>query len=298
MILYHYKASPFAEKIRLMFGYAGLSWQSMMVSAYPPRKVIEAMLPGYRKIPIAQIGADLICDTALISEEIADACNKPELIKYNLSREDQNFVQTVELDVFFSVFAGAPAHRVLAAMLMANGPIGLFGFLKDRTNVAKTASVDLPKAKRARAIVADFLAEAEQRLSNDYFGGVLPNAVDFAVYHPLWALITVSKIKLEASQPKLFAWYERMTENGHGKFDKVTRDDCWQAAKQEPRPLPQTEEHDLLGKVVTIAPTDYAQDETSGVLVCATKTRFVLEIESEQFGRMHFHFPRMGYRLQ
>ena len=37
LILHHYTLSPFSEKARAMFGYAGLEWQSVTVAEMPPR---------------------------------------------------------------------------------------------------------------------------------------------------------------------------------------------------------------------------------------------------------------------
>ncbi|MFN2361014.1 MAG: glutathione S-transferase N-terminal domain-containing protein, partial [Marinobacter sp.] len=42
-ILYHYAMSPFSEKIRVMLGYAGLSWQSVTVKEMPPRPVLSIL---------------------------------------------------------------------------------------------------------------------------------------------------------------------------------------------------------------------------------------------------------------
>ena len=37
MILHHYDNSPYAEKVRLMFGLAGMRWQSLLSPPWPPR---------------------------------------------------------------------------------------------------------------------------------------------------------------------------------------------------------------------------------------------------------------------
>ena len=74
-ILYHYPASPYAEKVRLMAGYLGVPWCSVDVPIQPPRETL-ALAGGYRRIPVAQIGADVYCDTALISEQIDSLADK------------------------------------------------------------------------------------------------------------------------------------------------------------------------------------------------------------------------------
>ena len=78
-ILYHYAMSPFSEKVRAMLGYAGLSWQSVIVREMPPRPMLSALAGGYRKVPVAQSGADVFCDSRAIADEIARLSGKPEL---------------------------------------------------------------------------------------------------------------------------------------------------------------------------------------------------------------------------
>ena len=63
IILHHYDASPYAEKIRLMFGLKGMRWHSVLSPEQPPRPNVDPLSGGYRRIPIAQIGADVFCDT-------------------------------------------------------------------------------------------------------------------------------------------------------------------------------------------------------------------------------------------
>ena len=87
LILHHYTLSPFSEKARAMFGYAGLEWQSVTVAEMPPRPKLAPLASGYRKIPVAQIGADVFCDTRTLSREIARLANKPELVVENCSEE-------------------------------------------------------------------------------------------------------------------------------------------------------------------------------------------------------------------
>lgn len=67
-ILHHYVLSPFSTKIRAMLGQAGLDWRSAITREMPPRPVLEVLAGGYRKIPVAQIGADVFCDTRVIAE--------------------------------------------------------------------------------------------------------------------------------------------------------------------------------------------------------------------------------------
>jgi len=70
LILHHYPQSPFAEKARLLLGFKGLSWRSVLISPVMPKPDLIALTGGYRKTPVLQIGADIYCDTALIAHRL------------------------------------------------------------------------------------------------------------------------------------------------------------------------------------------------------------------------------------
>ncbi|MES3013082.1 MAG: glutathione S-transferase N-terminal domain-containing protein, partial [Pseudomonadota bacterium] len=74
LILHHYAGSPFSEKVRLILGFKGLAWRSVIVPNIMPKPDVVALTGGYRRTPFMQIGADIYCDTALMCRVI-DALN-------------------------------------------------------------------------------------------------------------------------------------------------------------------------------------------------------------------------------
>ena len=56
IILHHYPESPFAEKIRLILGFKGLSYRSVSIPMMLPKPDVIALTGGYRRTPILQIG--------------------------------------------------------------------------------------------------------------------------------------------------------------------------------------------------------------------------------------------------
>ena len=72
IILHHYPMSPFAEKVRLIFGFKGLSWASVHIPNVMPKPDLIALTGGYRKTPVLQIGADIYCDTARSEEHTSE----------------------------------------------------------------------------------------------------------------------------------------------------------------------------------------------------------------------------------
>jgi glutathione S-transferase len=80
IIFHHFDASPFSEKIRLVFGLKQLAWRSVRVSPIMPRPDLTPMTGGYRRTPTMQIGADIFCDTRIILREIEARYPEPMLL--------------------------------------------------------------------------------------------------------------------------------------------------------------------------------------------------------------------------
>ena len=68
IILHQYATSPFSEKIRLVLGAKGLTWNAVEIPPILPKPDLLALTGGYRRTPVMQIGADIYCDTALICD--------------------------------------------------------------------------------------------------------------------------------------------------------------------------------------------------------------------------------------
>ena len=83
-ILHHYDRSPYAEKVRLMFGVTNSEWQSLLSPPWPPRPNVDPLAGGYRRIPVAQCGADIFCDSAVIAEGGGAAHGLPGTVTLSL----------------------------------------------------------------------------------------------------------------------------------------------------------------------------------------------------------------------
>ena len=51
------------------------------------------------------------------------------------------------------------------------------------------------------------------------------------------------------------------------------------------------------GDAVEVAATGYGVDPTAGTLVTATRQEFVTAREDARAGKLHVHFPRIGFRI-
>jgi glutathione S-transferase len=301
IILHHYPMSPFSEKIRLMFGLLDLEWQSVISPESPPRPIVDPLTGGYRRIPVAQDGADIFCDTRLICAELAATSDKPELNPAAGDEASRVLATRFESEIFWAAVGSIPARRVLRRLFSDLPFLQALRFLKDRAGVARKAPVRLLDPKRAVDIFAEHLQSLEQRLApgQPYLGGDHPVYLDFAAYHTLWFTVAVGAIAIPATLKKVPAWYERMTALGHGRERAGAAADAFAAARdRQPRPVPpELASGPGIGTRVAVQPEDYALDATAGVLVGADQTRWIVARETPDLGLLHVHFPRQGFRL-
>jgi len=71
LILHHYPTSPFAEKIRLIFGYKKLAWQSVIIPRIMPKPELTALTGGYRRTPVSSglgmiLGMITLCQASFL----------------------------------------------------------------------------------------------------------------------------------------------------------------------------------------------------------------------------------------
>lgn len=300
LILHHYPMSPFSEKVRLMLGYAGLPWQSVITREMPPRPMVAKLAGGYRKIPVAQQGADVFCDSRIIAEEIAESCGKPELALCHAGADEQQYVAAVDLEIFFAcVLTGGGSKSMRAKAMQSMSTLDLLRFLWDRINMGRKAAVKTVSFKQARPRVLTHLADVESRLQQDFLFGTTPHHADFSTWHSLWFIRDLGELRLIDSFPKTLAWMDRMKAFGHGQASELTAQQALDIAKHAaPRPVaPEHRTDTLIGKNVRISPADYGQVPTAGTLVGSTPSRWILARSEPGLGTLHVHFPKQGFAL-
>ncbi len=301
LILHHYDASPYAEKIRLVFGLSGAAWQSLLSPVQPPRPHLDPLTGGYRRIPVAQDGADIFCDTAIITAEIAARCGSAALDPAGLDETTTALMRDAEQKVFFAAIGVVPPAKLLLTMLLNFGPLGMYRFIRDRGNLMRGGTTRPAQGARARAIFEGHLAALEAHLADrPWMNGDAPSLADFAIYHPLW-LHTSCTRGIVPGGARTRDWYARVTAIGHGQREEITAEQAFAAARDaQPRPLP--EDTDSLegcapGQRVAVAPTDYGVVPVHGELAAVTADRIIIRRQTEDFGTLHVHFPRAGYAV-
>lgn len=300
MILHHYKVSPFSEKIRAMFGYTDFAWQSATSPAAPPRPIVDPLAGGYRKIPVAQIGSDIFCDTRIISAEVAKLVADPTLDARNCSQEIQRFVEHTDGPLARALFACGTPMR-MAIMIFTNfTPWEAARLGKDRAHVGKTMSAKRISPSKARPMVAEFIVDLESKLEqNNFLFGDSPTIADFSAFHLIWFGGKIQGFGFISDAPRVKQWFKTITKMGDGKKTSVSKKQVFsQARDSQPRAISiDLASGDLVGKKVEIKPDDYAQDSVTGIVVGSDNFRWVLARETDEFGTLHVHFPKQGYEL-
>ena len=300
MILHHYEASPYAEKIRLMFGLTNAHWKSLLSPVQPPRPSVDPLTGGYRRIPVAQLGADIFCDTAVIAREVAMATRCQALDPTSVDQASAVLMKQAEQEAFFAAIGAVKPLRLLGTMIRQFGPIGTYRFAKDRAGLLKGGTVRPPKGPQSQTVLESLLTALEIQLSEQpWVDGDAASVADFAIYHPLWLYVSCNRRPLKAGV-KVTDWYHRVSEIGHGRREEITQDVAFTVARNsEPRPLPDSVPNKTvkIGGLVEVAPSDYGVLPVTGNLAAITEERIIIARKTTDFGNLNVHFPREGYAL-
>jgi glutathione S-transferase len=300
LTLLHYPMSPFSQKVRAMLGYAQIPWQSVTVREMPPRPLLETLAGGYRKIPVAQIGADVFCDTKTIAAEIARLSGHKTLALEHCSKAAQAQARQADLEILLACLVCANTLSMGRRMLKSMAPLDIPRFLWDRVNIGRKASLKVDLLRNPRRVVLEHLQRLETQLQGqDYLFGAEPNHADFSTLHGLWFMRDLGESAISAGFDRVNAWMDRMLSSGDGQRSELDGEAALHIASQaKPRSIPARHRSDaLIGRRVAIQPADYAQDQTEGLLVGATPTQWILARESPALGLVHVHFPKAGFEL-
>jgi len=304
LILHHYDFSNFSEKVRLVLGLKGLAWHSVIIPAWAPKPDYTPLTAGYRRTPALQIGADVYCDTRLIVDVLEGLAPAPSLYPGATATRTRALADALVYWAESSLFR--PIALYITGLHAARFPDD---FHADR---ARLHGKPQPSLAQVEASARKYLPQVKPQLErieallDDGFPYVLGEAVslaDFALYGAPWFLVTIGgATALPDGLPRMRAWMARISAIGHGAPTALSADAALaSAAAAEPMPLavddadnPEGLAH---GAAVMVEPWD--QDSPAfGRLVEVDEARIVIASESPRCGRVHVHFPRLGYRLR
>jgi glutathione S-transferase len=305
IILHHYPTSLFAEKARLMLGFKGLSWRSVIIPPVMPKPDLTALTGGYRKTPVLQIGADIYCDTALMAQRLEQEKASPAFFPEGQEFVVASFAAWADSVMFMHAVSLVFQPESLAVRFANVPPEALKTFVADRTALFQGGSASRLTADQARHQWPALMSGMELQLqrNGDFLFGV-PSIADFSVAHTLWFLKqTPVTAPFVDDYPDVVAWLGRVLGFGHGAPDPMTSADAVVIAAQAvAAQLPEEEFLDpngfKAGDLVTISATDYGVDPVEGELMFSGREELIVRREDERAGVVHVHFPRSGFRIE
>jgi glutathione S-transferase len=298
--LHHYPASLFSEKVRLLLGYLGLSWQSVIIPSIMPRPLLMPLSGGYRKTPVLQIGANVYCDTRIIARGLARHCGNEELYRHGFTAH--RVADWADTQLFQVTVALNFAPDAVSAMMSRLPPEDVAAFRKDRAELTEGAAITSMSPPAASACLGHYLQELNAAVTEDYLFGQQPSIADFSVYHCLWFLRNnaVNAPVLDR-YGNIGVWMDRMAAFGHGQVEDATGESALSAAQAADPVLPALgnllPERFELGQEVDVTPVDYGKIPVRGRLAAWSPEEVVVEREAPETGRVMVHFPSPGFEV-
>jgi glutathione S-transferase len=296
LILHHYDLSPYAEKVRLMFGLKGLAWRSVQIPMVMPKPDLTELTGGYRRTPTLQIGADIYCDTKVCAQVLERLHPDPTL-----------FPSSDEATIWGVSRWAETSFMMAVTVFLGTGGVFDEAFIEDRKKMApdfdfsQAAMVVPAKVLQLRAN----LDRLERQLGDgrEFLLGDAPSLADLSAYHPL-LLLGVHPMTQPLLEPleHVPAWIQRVAGIGHGRRTELDAKDAVAIARDatpapiegEAVPLP-----DGLapGDAVLVLPEEMGSGVVQGELLPSHVHEIAIHRHSERAGELIVHFPREDYMV-
>ena len=305
--LHHYPNSPFAEKIRAIMGYKNLAWKSVLQPMIMPKPDLQALTGGYRRIPVLQVGNQIVCDTMLICDVLEHLSPEKTLYPQGLKGAARTVAQWAD-SMLFPVameynFQPAGAQHVFKEA----PPQALQAFAADR-QAMRGGSARMHPADATPAYKSYLRRISSMLDGQPFLLGQQPSIADFAVYHPLWFTrrIVPPVAGILQATPAVLAWMDRIAAFEQGEPSKSNAMESIAACANSVSASElfghestfQDEHGIALGSQVTITAESFGLEPSAGELVAATRTRYSIRRQDERAGEVFVHFPRIGFVLK
>lgn len=300
IIFHHYPQSPVSEKIRIIFGFKGLSWQSVIIPRLPPKPNLTALTGGYRLTPVMQIGADIYCDTACIIDEIERRF--PTLTLFSAGNEGhaRGLARWTDGPLF---------QDVVTVALVEMSPNMPPEFLADRGPLyfGPDFSLEGIKARYGEALAnirTQFGWIDGDLAGRDYLAGEVPGLADALIYYLVWFLADRLNDdgRFLGQFEHLSRWRQRIKAIGHGQMHEMSDLEALEiAAGATVQTSQQIDPADPLGLTagadVGVMPVG-GGPEVTGRLHYLSRDRTALMRTDARASKVCVHFPRLDYRLR
>jgi len=299
IILHHYDASPFSQKVQRMLGLKGLAWRSVETPLIMPKPDLVCLTGGYRGTPVMQIGADVYIDTQDIARELQRRYPEPSLFPARDAGIGNALV------TWSNEFFQAGLTIVLAIL----GPDWDPAFLNDRKAIFTDIDFDHlgddieHSMAQMRAHAA--LLDAQLADGRAFLTGEQPGLADLQAFGvPLFtrAALPIAN-DLLAPFVHLPAWEARVAALGQGERTEIDAPLAHAEARQaEPDLTARVDADDpqklKAGMRVRVAADDFSdRGVVEGEVVIATPLEIAVRRRTDDFGDLVVHFPRLGYRV-
>ncbi|MCC8983021.1 glutathione S-transferase family protein [Bradyrhizobium acaciae] len=296
-ILHHFDQSPFSEKIRIIFGFKKLAWNSVRISRIMPRPDLMPMTGGYRRAPTMQIGADIYCDTQIIIRELERRYPTPTLFPAGNAGMpwalgmwvDRPFFQNTVALVFGFIGGKVPQDFIADREKLRGAKFDV---------AAMTAA--LPQMRDQFRANVDWI-EAQLGDNRPWLFGEFSLADVSASMNVWYARQSIAAIdEIMKPFPRTAAWEERIRAIGHGTRTEMSSADALDiAAKAQPEsPVfgdPADPNGRKPGDVVGVMPDDYGKIPVHGEIVSLSAQHIAIRRSDERVGEVVVHFPRAGF---
>jgi len=297
-ILHHFEASPFSEKIRIIFGFKQIAWQSSLIPRILPKPDLVPLTGGYRRTPVMQIGADVYCDTVSIMRELERRFPAPKLFPGGNAGLPWIVGQWTDRAFFLST---------------VNFVFGLLGdkvpkeFIEDRTQL-RGAPFDVKAMMAAlphhRAQVRVHLGLLEAQLKGGTRKWLLDDfsLADVSAYMNVWYMRNSQSGADEVlgDFPATREWEQHMRAIGHGRRTDITPQQALDiAASSKPAAAEPSDPNDpsgcKVGDKVAVFADEPVKTEIIGEVVSLSVDQVAIRRSDPRAGEVVVHFPRAGY---
>jgi len=301
LILHHYEASPYCEKLRLLLGHKGLAWHSVLQPMMLPKPDLTPLTGGYRRLPVMQIGADIFIDSALIARELEQRFPEPRLFPGAPAPWASVLVAWADQYLFWKAVRlaiGTAADQLPEA------------FLHDRALMNKAemldpqaAKAELPQTRSQLLIALDWLESG--LTATAFVAGESAGYADYALYPNLWFIQRSAPELIDAARyPKLNAWMNGIASRGHGQRTELSAAEALAIAQSaEPQALGYLSDNDdvsgiRVGDNISITAEYNGIESVEGCVIGINRERVSISREAPEVGRVTVHFPRFSYVLK
>ena len=284
---------------------ADLSYHGVDIPVIMPKPTLMPLTGGYRKTPVAQVGADIYCDSAIISRLIDRMYPNNPIFPPELEASVGTMAHWTDTFFFKVSVAMAFQPAALANSPLFSDPKTAEAFMADRAEFSK-GSTDLGmQFSEAEPHWLLHMRRLDEQLSQRKFlFGTEPTIADFSTYHCLWFVHNNEALQA-GFRPfsNVQSWMQRMGAFGHGGLVEMSGEEALEIARQAEPHTPEKQgvaltDGPALGDVVDVLPIDYGFQPTRGELLVHSLEEIAVKRIDPEVGEIVVHFPRLGFRIQ